>query len=305
MPNTQYPTKPIQILVPGVKGGPSDDIARLLAEKLPLSLGQKVSVENLVPLNDCYELAAKAPADGHTLLMGGATFFINAALYRNLPFDSRTAFAPVSLAASIVNVLVVNPSIPARSFDEFLAHLKANPGVLKYGSSSFASPPHLAGELFRQMAGVDIVHVPFEGHLAAGHALVEGRDIQFMFDAILSAKSHIDAGEVIPLAVTSLKRAPVIGEIPTLSECGLTGYDINPDMGVLVPAATPQDVVTTLSSAIRKIMHSSEVRTRLENVGMEALGTTPEGYRGHMRSSFTKWATVMKNAGIEPRDLTA
>jgi len=305
MVSTAYPNKPIQILVPGVRGGPSDEIARLLAAKLPASLGQPVSVRNMVPLNDCYDFVAKAPADGHTLLMGGATFFINAALYRNLPFDSEHDFAPVSLAASIVNVLVVHPSIPVRTVEEFIAYAKANPGVLKYASSSFASPPHLAGELFKQMTGVEMVHVPFEGHVAAGHALIEGREVHLMFDAILSAKSHIEAKEVVPLAVTSLQRVPVLADVPTLSECGLAGYEITPDMGVMVPAGTPQEAIARLGSAVRDFMRSAEIKALLESIGMEALGTTTEEYADHVRASFIKWAAILNNAGIEPRDLPA
>jgi tripartite-type tricarboxylate transporter receptor subunit TctC len=300
-----YPSKPIKILVTSPPGGPGDTLARIIADKLPAMWGQPVTVENKVPMHVGWKAAADAAPDGYTIAMGGGSFFITAGLYRNLPYDSVNDFVPVSLIASIANVLVVHPSVPVRSLQEFIDYAKAHPGELKYGSSGFAGPPHLAAELFVQATGVDIVHVPYKGHVAAGDALAAGKEVQCFFDAIVTAKPHIDKGDLIGLAVTSVKRAPIIPQVPSIAECGVKGYEMNPDMGVIAPKGTPPEIVAKLSAAISKIMQSPEVKKHLQNYGMESLGTTPEEFGAYMKTAFAKWAQVLKKAGIAPRDLPA
>ena len=300
-----YPSKPIKIIVAAPPGGPGDTLARIIADKLATAWSVPISLENKTPMTVGWKYGADAPADGHTLAMCGGSYFITAELYRNLPYDARTAYAAVSLIASIANVLVVHPSVPVRTLQEFIAYAKANPGKLRFGSSGFGGPPHLAAELFIQATGVKLVHVPYKGHVPAGHAMVEGKEIDCFFDAIVTAKPHLDAGELIGLAVTSVKRAPVIPNVPSLTECGVVGYEMNPDMGVAVPAGTPPDVIAKLSTAIRAIMHSPDVKARLESYGMESRGTTPEEFSAYMSQAFGKWGKVLRNAGIEPRDLPA
>src|SRR5688572_95879 len=200
-----YPTKPIHLIVPGAAGGPGDIIARAIGEMLSANLGQQVIFKQGLNQNAGVLEAARAPADGYTLVMGTGSFYINAALYRKLPFDPVKDFSPVSSVASVANVLVVHPSVPANSVAEFIAYAKKNPGKLKYGSSGHAGPPHLAGEMFSRMAGVDLTHVAYKGHIVAGHALREGRDLQVMFDAVPTAMSHIQSGEFKALGVTTLK----------------------------------------------------------------------------------------------------
>jgi tripartite-type tricarboxylate transporter receptor subunit TctC len=297
-----FPSRPVEIYVSAQKGGPSDGIARIIAAKLSQKWSQPVTVEHKAPMNACFDHVARAPADGHTLLMGGGGFFINGTLYRNLPFDPATDFDPVILVASIANVLVIHPSIPARTLQEFIAYAKANPGKLTYGSSGFGGPPHLAGELFQQMTGTRLNHAAYKGHVAAGHALVEGKDVQLMFDAVLTGKEHIDKGETVALAVTTLKRVAILPDVPTMTESGLPGYEINPDMGVLVPDGTPKEVVAALNAGIKEVMLSPEVQQTMETSGMIARGSTPEEFGEYAKGAFGKWQRVLRNAGIESRD---
>jgi tripartite-type tricarboxylate transporter receptor subunit TctC len=297
-----YPNKPLRIIVPGAAGGPGDIIARTIAPRLAEKLGQPVNVEANSNQNAGLKDGANSAPDGYTLIMGGGSYYINAVLYRKLPFDPVKDFTPVTLVASIANVLVVHPSVPVNTVGEFIAYAKANPGKLRYGSSGHGSPPHLAGEMFRVMSGVDIVHVPYKGHVAAGNALAEGRDLQVMFDAVPTAVPHLDAGDLKGLGVTTLKRLPTLPDMPTISESGVPGYELNPAMGVLAPAGTPEDIVLKLSTTIAAIMATDEVKMHLQRLGIDAISTTRDYFASYMQSQFDKWAKVVRDARIEIRD---
>ena len=300
-----YPVKPIYLIVPGVAGGPGDIIARVIGEKLSTNLGQQVIIKQGLSQNAAVLDAARAPADGYTLVMGTGAFYINAALYRKLPFDPVKDFAPVASVASVANVLVVHPSVPVNSVAEFIAYAKKNPGKLRYGSSGRAGPPHLAGEMFSRMAGVELTHVPYKGHVAAGHALCEGRDLQVMFDAVPTAMPHINAGELKALGLTTLKRIAALPMIPTISECGVTGYELNPVMGVLAPAGTPDDILVRMANEIENVTKSPYVKSHLQSIGIETVAMSRDDFVSHRKGQFEKWAGVLKICGIESMDAPA
>ena len=292
-----YPEKPIRMIVPAAKGGPGYMLARLIGDHLTQKWGRETIVE-CQEGNTGIQTAARAAPDGYTMLVAGGSYYVNAIMYRSLPFDPVKDFTPVSLIALISNVLTVHPALPANSVDELVAYAKARPGKLRYGSSGHGSAPHLAGELFRIMTGVDIVHVPFHGHLAAGAAVANGSDVQLMFDAMPTALPHIKAGELRGLAVTTSKRAPALPDVPTLSESGLIGYEINPGVGVLAPAGTPVSVVALMSAEIDRIVRIPKVKSQLQNEGADAAGGTPGDFGRYINSALEKWSYVIKTANI-------
>jgi tripartite-type tricarboxylate transporter receptor subunit TctC len=300
-----YPNKPIRVVVPGSKGGPGDIIANTVAEKLSAVLGQRIDIEPAKSQSAGLLATARAPADGYTFGMGGGSFYISAALYRQLPFDPFKDFTPVNLVASIANLLVVHPSVPAHSVAEFIAYAKAHPGKLRYGSSGYGSPPHIAGEMFKTMAGVDIVHVPYKGHVVAGNALAEGKELQVMFDAVPTAMPHIMAGELKGLGVTTTRRLPALPDLPTIAETGLPDYELNPAMGMLAPAGTPVEILVMLAEEIGKVMAMPDVRAKLEGLGMEAISTTRDQFASYMDGQFRKWSKALLGSGIKPLDRPA
>lgn len=293
-----YPDKPIRIIVAGGVGGPGDTLARIIGGKLTERWGRPIVIDTQNQ-NVGLKMAARAAPDGYTFVMVGGTFIINAAIYRQLPYDPVRDFSPISLLAYVCNVLVVHPSVPVRSFSELIAYAKVHPGELKYASSGYGSAPHLAGELFKKMTGVDMVHVPYKTHIPAGTALVEGREVQLMFDALLTAASHIKAGEVQALAVTTAQRAAALPDTPTVAQCGLAGFEVSPAMGVLAPAGTPEEIIARLSSELAHIVQMPDVRARLQQLGMESKGSTPAEFAAYIQTALGKWAQVVKDSGIE------
>jgi tripartite-type tricarboxylate transporter receptor subunit TctC len=302
----KYPNKAIRVIVPFPEGGPSDIIARLLATRLTKRVGQPVNIENRAGLNGVAgtTAAGKAHPDGHTVIMATSSHTINPNVYGNLPFDWQNDFTPVSLVASVANVLVLHPSLPTKSVDQFIAYAKASPQPLSFSSSGDYGPPHLAGELFKRMAGVDMLHVPYRTHAAAGAALASGK-VQVMFDAVGPAMPEVRAGHLRALAVTTLDRIPTAQDLPTLHECGLSGYEINPAMGILTPAGTSRAIVDSLSAAIADVMRAADVKSQLENDGMKAVGSTPEQYALHLKSAFEKWGAIIRDCGIKTQEVPA
>ena len=280
-------------------------LAQVLGKELTKSWGQPVVIDIKHGINGITgsEIAAKAAPDGYTIAIAASAHYINPSIYRKLPFDPVKDFAPVSLVASGPNVLVLHPSVTARSLSEFIAFAKANPGRLKYASGGHGSPSHLAGELFNTMAGVDIRHVPYKGHAAAGAALSEGREVQLMYDAAFTCMQHIKSGKWKALAVTTARRAAAFPDLPTMAESGLPGYEVSPAMGVLAPAATPAEIIAKLSREISRIVHLPEVKARIQSDGAEPIGNTPEQYAAYVKSEIGKWAKVVKDAGIEILDV--
>jgi len=297
-----YPAKPIRMIVAYPPGGGTDIVGRMVAQKLGETLGQGVLVENRggASGNIGTELAARAAPDGYTILMGNvAPNAINVSLFKNLPFDPVADFVPVSLVASTPNILVVHPSIPARTVKEVIALAKAKPGTLNFASAGVGSSSHLAGELFRILAGADIVHVPYKG---AGPAIVDvlSGQVQLYFATMPAAMPHVKSGKLAPVAVTSSRRSQALPDLPTTAEAGVPGYEASTWYGVLAPAHTPAAVIARLHENIVKILAVSETRARLADQGFEPVGNSPEEFGAYIKSEIAKWGKVIGDAGIRP-----
>jgi tripartite-type tricarboxylate transporter receptor subunit TctC len=294
-----YPAKPVRFVVPYPAGGPLDTVARLLGQKVAESLKQAVIVDNKPGAggNIGADAVAKSTADGHTILMGAvATHAINPSLYAAMPYDAARDFIPVTQVAATPNVLVIHPSIPATNVQEFVAYAKANPGKLNFGSGSSGSAGHLAGELFKTLAGVEMTHEPYKGAAPAMQDLVAGR-IQLMFDNLASALAQVRAGKVRALAVTTAKRSPLAPELPTIAESGLAGFDINTWFGIFVPAGTPRDVIDRLQAEFTRALAAPDVREKMLNLGAEPVGNRPEEFATYIRSEAEKYARLVKSSG--------
>ena len=294
-----YPAKPIRFVVPYPAGGPLDTVARLLGQKVSESVKQPVVVENRPGAggNIGADHVAKSAPDGYTLLMGAvATHAINPSLYKQIPYDPVRDFVAVTMIASTPNVLVVHPSVPASSVREFIAHAKANPGKLNFGSGSTGSAGHLAGELFKAMAGVDMTHIPYKGAAPAMQDLIAGR-LQLMFDNLASANTQVKAEKVKALAVTTARRSALAPDLPTVAESGLPGFDISTWFGLFVPARTPPDVVARLHAEFTRALAAPEVRERIVNLGAEPVGNRPEEFAQFIRAEAEKYARVIKASG--------
>ena len=295
----QYPTKPIRLIVPFPPGGGSDALSRILGPKLSEGLGQQLVIENRpgAGANIGAEVAAKSPADGYTLLMGNVAHTINATLYAKLGYDLIKDFAPVCLLASTPNIVVVHPSVPARSVKELIALARARPGALDVASSGAGSSAHLAGELFKSMAGIKMNHVPYKGGGPAVIALLSG-EVSVGFATTPSVIQHVKNGRLRALAVTTAKRSPSTPDLPTVSEAGLKGYEAGTWYGLLVPSATPKEVVSRLNAESMKALATADVKQRLDNAGFEPIGTTPEQFGAYIRSETEKWGKVVRAAGV-------
>ncbi|MFO1049426.1 MAG: tripartite tricarboxylate transporter substrate binding protein [Geminicoccaceae bacterium] len=296
-----YPTRPVSLIVPFPAGGSTDLVARVVAEKMSGLLGQQIVVDNRGGAggNVGSAAAAKAEPDGYTLLMGTvATHAINSALYKKMPYDPVKDFAPVSLLVVVPNVLVVNPDFPAKNVQELIALAKEKPGELSYASSGNGTPLHLSGELFKSMAGVDIVHVPYKG---AGPALVDvmGGHVPIMFDNLPSSTEHIKAGKLRGLAVTTAERSPSMPDLPTIAESGLPGYETYTWNALFVPAGTPPDVIAKLNEAAVAAVSDPEVKAKLETMGASVVGSTPEELAKHVQAELDKWGPVVKASGAQ------
>jgi len=297
-----YPSKPIHLVVPYPPGGPLDIMARAIGHKLTEAWSQPVVVDNRAGAggNIGADLVAKSPADGYTLLMGAvATHAINPTLYAKVPYDALKDFAPVALVAQVPNILVVNPSVPARSVRDLIELLRARPGYLNFGSGSTGSTGHLAGELFNTMAGVKMVHIPYKGGAPAMADLLSGQ-VQLMFDNLANALPHVKAGRLRALAVTTLARAPAMPELPTLAESGLPGFDLSTWFGVMAPAGTTTEIVVKLNAEIVRALNAKDMRERLEKMGAEPpANNTPERFAAFIRAEAAKYAKVVMDSGAK------
>jgi len=294
-----WPQKPIRLVVPFPAGGPADVAARMLAQKMNEDWGQPVIVDNRPGAggNIGADFVAKSPPDGYTIVMGAvSTHAINVTLYSKLPYDPIKDFAPITLITSVPNVLVVHPSVPARNVKELIALAKARPGALNFASGSTGSAGHLAGELFKAMAHVDMVHIPYKGAAPAVVDLMAGQ-VSLMFDNLASALPNIRAGRVRALAVTTLRRSPMLPELPTISEAGLRGFDVATWFGVLAPAGTPPEIVTKLNAEIVRILRTPEMKERLATLGAEPVGNKPEEFAAFIKAEIPKYARVIKASG--------
>ena len=294
----QYPVKPLRLIVPYPPGGGTDTLARLLVQKLSEALGQQVVLDNRpgAGANIGVEVAAKSPPDGYTLLLATIANAISASLYSKLNYDLVKDFSSVTLLATTPHMLVVHPSVPARSVKEFVALATARPQQLAYSSSGSGTPSHLAGELFASMTGVRLVHVPYKGGGPSVIALLSG-EVSVGFATMPSVIPHVKAGKLRALAVTTAQRSPSFPQLPTISEAGVPGYDAGSWYGLLVPAGTPKEVVARLNAETVKLLKLPEVKERLDSAGFEVLVSTPEEYAAFTRNEIEKWAKVVKASG--------
>ena len=296
-----YPAKSVRMVVPFAAGAGSNDImARLIAQKLAENFGQQFVVDNRPGASGIIgtDIVAKAQPDGYTVLMMSLTFTVLPSLFSKLPYDTLKDLTPVTMVASAPLMLVVNPSVPAKSVAEFIAYAKANPGKLNFGSGGAGATPHLAGEMLKSMAGIQVTHIPYKGGAPALADLVGGQ-IQFMLENIPGTLPFAKAGKLRALAVTDLKRSPLLPELPTLDESGLKGYQIVGWNGLFVPAGTPQSVVNKLHAAVVRALALADVKERLAILGADGVGDTPQHFAAFIKADIAKWAQVVKNAGLK------
>jgi tripartite-type tricarboxylate transporter receptor subunit TctC len=296
---TSYPTKPVKIVVPFLAGGTTDIIGRLVAQELSKA-GINAVVENRPGAggNIGAEQVAKSPADGYTLFVGTVgTHGINASLYAKLPYDPIKDFAPVTLVASVPNVLVVHPSIPANNVKELIALVKAKPGKYNYASSGNGTSIHLSGELFKSMTGAFITHIPYRGSSAAISDVMGGQ-VDMMFDNLPTALPHIKSGKLKALGLTSAKQNSAVPGVPTIGQ-SLPGYEASSWFGLFAPAGTPKEIVTKLNQVLVKAISTPEVRERLLTQGAEPVGNTPEQFADYVVAEIAKWAKVVKASGAK------
>jgi len=296
-----FPTHPVRLVIPFPAGGPLDAVGRAIAQKVGDAWGQSVVVDNRPGAggNIGADLVAKSAPDGYTVVMGAlSTHAVNPSLYPSMPYDAVKDFAPITLVAITPNVLVVNPSLPVHSVQELIAYAKAHPGKLSFGSGSNGSAGHLAGELFKVDAGVDMVHVPYRGAAPAMQALLAG-DTQLMFDNLASAMPQVRAGKLRALAVTTAKRSPLVPELPTMAEAGLKDFDIATWFGLLAPAGTPQPVIAKWNAEVSRILAAPDMRERLALQGAEAAPTTPEQFARFIAAEVPKYARIVKASGAK------
>ena len=296
----QYPVRAVRLIVASSPGSGVDIVSRIMAQKLSAGLGQQVVVDNRAGAgaNLGAEIAAKSPSDGYTLFMGTPAHAINASMYSGLNYDIVRDFVPVSLVSTGQYVVIVHPSVPARTAKELIALAKARPGALAYGSAGPGNSTHLAGELFNSMAGARMLHVPYKG---SGPALIDlmSGEIQVMFANITAGLPFIRTQRVRALAVTGPKRTPQAPDLPTVAEAALPGYAVTSFFGVLVPAGTPAGIVSKLNAEIVKAVHSADVQASLAHEGAEAIGSTPEEFGAYIRAAIPRWTAAVKTAGLQ------
>jgi len=294
-----YPARPIRMISPYPPGAVVDTLCRTLASPLGELLGQPIVVENRTGAggNIGMDVVAKAPADGYTIGMGGiGPNAINPSVYAKMPFDPVRDFAPITFVASNINVLVVHPSVPARNVQELVAYAKANPGKLSFGSAGRGTSQHLAGELFKQLTGVEMTHVPYKGAGPAVSDLVGGQ-IPLMFVDISASLGHIRSGKLRALGVTTRERTPLL-DVPTLIEQGIPDFDVNAWFGLFAPARVPPEILARLNTESAKALRLPATRERLQSVGLSPAPDTPEEFAQFTRNELDRWAKVVKAAHI-------
>jgi tripartite-type tricarboxylate transporter receptor subunit TctC len=294
-----YPNKPITLLVAFTPGGPSDVLARIVGKKMGELLGQPVIIENRPGAggNIAAEQEAHAAADGYTLLMGNNSILAtNAALYKKINFDPEKDFIPISLVGTQANILVVNPSVPAKSMAELIALAKAKPGQINFASSGFGAAAHLSGELFKSEAKIDIVHVAYKGAAPALTDVIAGH-VQMMFATAASVIGFINDGKVRALAVTTPQRTALLPNLPTVAELGIPGFDATTWHGLVAPKGTPPDVLDTLYKATVTTLKDPAVRKSLEALGVDVVGDTPQEFAAYIKKEIPKWTEVVRVSG--------
>ena len=294
-----YPDRPVRMIVAVPPGGPADILARLVGPRLSEALGQTVVIDNRPGANGniAYEMAARAAPDGYTFVLVAAGVVINPSLYREVRYDPLRDFAAITHGISVPNILIVHPSVPASSVPDLVALAKKQPGRIAFASAGNGTSGHLALELFRQRAGIDVTHVPYKG---GGPALAEvlAGQVQALFSLALAATQQVKAGKVRALAITSGKRSAVAPELPTVAEAGFAGYEVVGWFGWLAPAKAPKEIVTRLNAEIVKTLNLPEIRERLLSQSSEPVGDSPQAFAAFMKSERDKWAGVIRRADI-------
>ena len=296
-----YPSKPVRVIVPFAAGGVADLLPRIVGEKLAQKWGQPVVVENKVGAAGNIGMAegARAAPDGYTLLLAPTgNLTVNPTLFPNLPFDTQRDLAPVTLLAQSPNVLVVHPSVPAKSFKELVAYAKANPDKLNFASPGEGSGAHLAGELLNLEAGIKTTHVPYKGLAPAVNDLLGG-NVQMMFAGISSVLQHVKGGKLVALAIASPKRNPQLPDVPTVAESGLPGFDVTSWYGIVVRSGTPQPIVRKIQRDMAEAIHGEDVKAKLAGLGLEPVGDTPEEFAAIIAAETKKWGEIVRKAGIK------
>jgi tripartite-type tricarboxylate transporter receptor subunit TctC len=296
----QFPTKPMRIVIPLPPGGVTDGMARLMAQKMQESWGQPVVPENRPGASHfiAAEVVAKAPPDGHTMLFANhATLAMNAGLFRKLPYDPLKDFAAVSLAVTSANVLMAHPSVPAGNLGELIALAKKNPGRLTYGSQGNGSSGHIGVALIAELAAIELVHVPYKGPAPATQDLLAGQ-INLLFDTVFSQLGHIRGGKLKALAISSRERHPLLPDVPTVAEQGLRDYEVIPWFGVVVPAATPADIIARLNAEIVRTLNDETQKKRLTDQGLAVVASSPETFDRHIREEHAKWTRLIRGMKI-------
>ncbi len=295
-----FPNKTVTIVVPFSPGGATDIMSRLLAERLNKRLGQPVIVENRPGAGTMIasEYVARAPADGYTLLMAASSLGIAPSLYSKVNYDPIKDFAPVTQVASVVHVLVVQPSMPVKNVAELTAWLKANPDKANYGSVGAGTSTHLEAELFKSVAGVQMQHIPYKGSSPALAAMVGGQ-LDVMFDAFASSGPFIKDGKLKLLAVTTAQRSKSLPDTPTVAESGLPGYEAMPWLGLVAPAGTPPAVINKLHNEVAQVLKEPEVQEKFRTLGLDIIGNTPDEFSAFLKQDIVKWAKVVKDSGAK------
>ena len=296
-----YPSRPVTLVVAFTPGGPSDVLARIVGKKMEELLGQPFIIENRAGAggNLAAETVARARPDGYTLLMGNNSILAtNESLYKHLNYSAEKDFTPITLIGTQANILVVNSNVPAHSLKELIALAKVQPGKINFASSGHGAAAHLAGELFKAEAKVNIVHVPYKGAAPALQDVIGGHD-QMMFATAASVIGHIKNGKVRAIAVTTLKRTALLPDVPTMDEAGLRGFDASTWHGLVAPAGTPPQVIATLHDAAVKALQDSGVQESLGRLGVDIVGGTPEQFGAYIKAEIPKWAAIVKTSGAK------
>jgi len=294
-----YPSRPINLIVPFPTGGTTDVLARALGQEMTKSLGQSVIVESKPGAGATLgaDYVAKARPDGYTLLMGAVHHTIASSVYKKLPYDFQRDLVPITTVALVPNVLVVNTGIPAKNVQELIALAKASPGMLAFGSNGTGTGQHLIGAQFESMSGTKLLHVPYKGSGPLTTDLLGGQ-IAMSFDTVTPVLPFIKSGKLRPLAVTTIQRSSALPDVPTMDESGLKGFDMGTWFGVLAPAGTPPEVVAKLSQAMVKIIHAPEFRKKMADLGAEAIGDTPDQMKALIKNDTERFAKVVKEANV-------
>src|SRR5688500_18427336 len=295
-----WPTRPIRFILPFPPGGGTDILGRLLAERLSANLGQPVVTENRGGAggNVGAEAAARSAPDGYTIVLVAPSLAISPTLYSRLNYDPVKDFAPVSLVATVPNVMITQPSVPAQTLQEFIAYARARPGALNFGSGGAGTSNHLAGELFNLVTGAKLVHIPYKGVNLAMQDVLSG-NVHLVFIGTPAAAPHIKAGKLRALALVAPQRSAALPDVPTVAEAGLREFEVTTWYGVLAPAGTPRPIINRVNAELGKIMHSPELKEKLAATGTDPLTSTPEEFAAYIKSEIAKWGDVIRKAGVK------